>query len=685
MSTREQRLHSNCAGSCAAHFSSAAPGFTLPGTKRKYERSRHFSVTHLALDLELNFESQSVKGSASLDFERRSPQARSFKLDAIGFTISKLELNPQGQKRIQRLKRGESWDYDGDTLNITIPEDVNQGRVIVHYEATPRLGLYFLHPDKKVKDRPIQAWSQCQDEDGRHWFPCQDKPHVKMTSEMKVAVPAGMTVLSGGELIDTEKPKGAKNWTWHYRLDVPAPAYLLTLAVGHFDEWQEELVLESGKSIPLRYLVPPGKKADGRRAFGRTAEIIQLFSKRFGVDYPWKSYSQIVVSDFIFGGMENTTATTMYEHILLDSRATIDIESDDLVAHELAHQWFGDLVTCRDWSHAWLNEGFATYSELVEKEDRLGSDEYEAAVDLDLASYLSEAYGDYQRPIVCRDYDEPIDLFDRHLYQKGGLVLHMLRQKLGTELFWEGVQTYLQKYENGIVETNDLMRTLEEVSGESLESFFDQWVYRPGHPELEVSIRYEEGSLVADIRQTQKGKDVAVFDLLIEVEAHVDGQIIRAQRLMSDRKISLQLPTGSRPDFIVFDPNFRITAPVQLQAPADLLHAALKDAPRARTRRMAARALAKRQDLPTIQALEKSLLAKKESRIVRSEAAESLGKVGAPEAYEALRKAIAISEPRVRRAVAAALRFDHSCQAQLQKLLGDRSYLVSAEAARSLG
>ena len=232
--------------------------------------------------------------------------------------------------------------------------------------------------------------------------------------------------------------------------------------------------------------------------------MIEHFGKLVGVPYPWNKYAQIVVSDFIFGGMENTTATTMYEHLLLDERAALDVTSDDLIAHELAHQWFGDYVTCRDWSHGWLNEGFATFFEHIDLEHKLGKDEYQYALRGDLDAYFAEANGRYRRPIVCQDYEAPIDIFDRHLYQKGGLVLHMLRTALGDDVFWSSVRAYLKKHARSIVETRDLMRALEEVSGRGLEQFFEQWVYRPGHPELEVKVEHEGGVLNIGVKQTQK-------------------------------------------------------------------------------------------------------------------------------------------------------------------------------------
>lgn len=671
------RLHSRCA--CAG-----AP-FALAGTERNYERSRPFVTTHLALDLTLDFEAKSVAGTARLLFERRGPLDHEYDLDAIGFEIERVRLrtNPSAEWS------AANYTYDGDRIRIRVAEDVKSGEVEVTYRATPRLGLYFLAPDRHVKDRPRQVWSQCQDEDARHWFPCQDKPHVKMTTELRVTVPHGMTALSNGELIASDTPeKGKEPWVFHYALRKPHPAYLVTLVVGEFAELEDQATLPSGRVIPVRYLVPPKFVEDGKRGFEGTPRMIELFSRLTGVEYPWDRYSQVVVSDFIFGGMENTTATTMYEHILLDERAALDIESHDLVAHELAHQWFGDLVTCRDWSHAWLNEGFATFFEHLERESRLGNDEYEHGIAGDLDSYLGEANGSYKRAIVCRDYEEPIDLFDRHLYEKGGLVLHMLRRELGDEVFWSGVRRYLEANAHGIVETLDFRRALEEASGRSLERFFDQWVMRPGHPELEVTIAYEGGVLSVDVEQKQKGDDVAVFHLPFEIELEVNGQRSLHRREIRERKESWAMRLDARPDWVCFDPKFRIAAPVKLKAPNDLLRNQLQRAPTARLRRVAAEALGERQDLPTLRALSACLANDDESWMVRAEAAASLGRSVSDAALEALQGAASVSHPKVRRAVASALghfRRPEAAKTLRQLALEDRSYLVSAAAARALG
>jgi len=678
MSKLAQRLHSRCA------CSSAGSPFALAGTERKYERSRPFSIPHLALDLALDFETKSVSGSATLDFERVAATATELKLDAVGFELQSVRLNA-GKGFVNT-----PFDYDGDTLTVRGLDRVDAGKVEVRYRATPRRGMYFLEPDAKVKQRPKQVWTQCQDEDARHFIPCHDKPHVKMTSELRVSVPNGFVALSNGELLESQTPAGKKPWTYHFRLDKPHPSYLLTLVAGNFTIIDDRPAdLGKSKQVPVRYYVPPARKKDTARSFGETPRMIELFSRLTGVPFPWQRYSQIVVSDFIFGGMENTTATTMYEHVLLDERAVLDITSNDLVAHELAHQWFGDFVTCRDWSHAWLNEGFATFMEHVEREDRLGRDEYDYGVSSDNDTYLHEASARYSRPIVCRDYAEPIDLFDRHLYEKGGLVLHMLRRELGDDAFWTGVRQYLEAHAYGVVETNDLQRALEKVSGRSLERFFDSWVYRPGHPELKVKVGWDDGLLSISVKQTQKLGDTAEFHFELEVEIGTrGGGVSRHKKSVRAASDTFVIQLAERPAFVAFDPELRVLGDLTFDAPSDMLRAQLASATRAISRARAAEALSRRDDPPTVQALSESLASKNEAWMVRAEAARALGKIRSEEAFSALAAQAGSEHPKVRRAVASALgNFKTAAAAKVleKRAKSDPSYLVEAESVRSLG
>jgi aminopeptidase N len=672
------RLHARCA--CAG---SSGP-FVLAGTERKYERSRPFAISHLDLFVDVDFSRQSISARAVLDFSRRAPKATSLELDAIGFEVSRVRLDAgKGMKAVE-------YTYDGDTLIVEVPTSAASGKVEVTYGATPKRGLYFLAPDAEVPDRPQQMWSQCQDEDARHWFPCHDKPHAKMTTAITVQTPAGFTALSNGELVTKETPRGKKPWVYRFAMRDPLPSYLVTLVVGRFEVVDDRPAVRPGRpSVPVQYYVPEGRGADARRAFGETPRMIELFGRLTGVPFPFGRYSQVVVKDFVFGGMENTTATTMYEHVLLDERAAIDISSNDLVAHELAHHWFGDYVTCRDWSHAWLNEGFATYFEHVEREDRLGLDEYEHGVATDVATYLGEAGGRYQRPIVCRDYEEPIDLFDRHLYEKGGLVLHMLRRELGDDIFWKGIELYLTRNGGGIVETNDLCRALEETSGRSLERHFDQWVFRPGHPVLKVQVGWEEGQINVRVRQSQKTGDVPLFAFPLEIEIGTKaGKVHRHEKWIDSESDALVVPLPERPSWVAFDPRFRVIGAITIEAPADMLRAQLARATTARLRIAAAQALEKRSDPDTIAALGAALAKKSEAWMVRAEAARVLGKIRGDAAFEHLKEGASQKHAKVRRAVAAALgEFPSEEAATLLARLAekDQSYLVAADAARALG
>ena len=676
----EQRLHARCGCSHGlGGIGASAEGrpFAFPQTSRKFERDRPFRVVHLAVDLTLHVPERRVSGSATLSLVRVDPQAEILVLDAIAFEVQSVRVGSDAAV----------FTYDGRQLHITIPRATEKTDVTVSYAATPRRGLYFLEPDESYPHRPRQVWSQCQEEDARHFIPCHDKPHVKMTTEMTVRVPESWFALSNGELVEKATEPG-KPSTYHYRLEEPHPSYLLTLVAGEFAELRA-----AAGDVPLAYYVPKGLEADGERSFGRTPAMVKHFSEITGVPYPWTRYSQIVVSDFIFGGMENTTATTMYEHVIYDDRAALDVTSDDLIAHELAHQWFGDYVTCRDWPDAWLNEGFATYMEHVFREKHLGTDEYFYGVKADLDAYVGEAHGRYRRAIVCRDYDAPLDLFDRHLYEKGGLVLHLLRMELGDALFWGGIKLYLTRHARGLVETKDLQRALEDASGRSLGRFFEQWVYQPGHPDLEVDVRWELAMLTVSVKQTHATTDgvAGVFDLPLELDIQASGRSERHVLRIGEaatRSEVFSIPCPVRPAFVVVDPRGRVLGDVRVKVPNDLLRAQLAGAPDARGRWLAAKGLARADDAVTLRALGDALLDEAEFWGVRVEAAEALGQVRVQAAYDILAGALAVVHPKVRRAVVAAVgrwKTPAAAESLQKRARKDVSYLVEAEAARSLG
>ncbi len=677
--TVEHRLHARCRCHSSLSQGSAEHGaggrtFAFASSPRNFERDRPFLVEHLALDIALDFAKKSLAATATLKVRRVSPTATAIVLDAVGFTIERVEVSG----------KFADFTYDGRLLRVELGK-VEDASIRVVYECTPSRGLYFIEPDEHRPHLPRQVWTQCQEEDGRHFFPCHDKPHVKMTSELSVVVPKGWEALSNGRLASRDEHKDGVRF--HWKMDDPHPSYLLTLVVGELSVLEADV-----DGVPITYYVPNGREEDARRTFAETPEMLRFFGRKFGVTYPWNKYAQVVVSDFFFGGMENTTATTLYEHVLLDARAAIDVTSDDLVAHELAHQWFGDFVTCRDWSEAWLNEGFATFCEHLFREHRLGIDEYEYGLKTDLGSYLGESRGRYRRPVVCLDYDAPLDLFDRHLYEKGGLVLHSLRRTLGDDAFFAGVAHYLRSHARGLVETKDLQRSLERVSGKSLGRAFEEMLYRAGHPEIEVSVSWEDGVLTLATRQTHahppnEGVPQTFHVPLVADVAHGDW-VERFELTASQRHQVFSVPCAKRPSFVVIDPDMRVVGEVAVRAPNDMLRAQLASAPTARGRWLAAASLTKANDKPSISALAARLADESEFWGVRAECASALGHSRKEEAFESLRLSFSCKHPKVRRAIADALgsfRTPKSAELLAARARGDESYLVEAESARALG
>lgn len=668
----EHALHCRRCQLASAGF--RPPGFMLGERRPTFAPHRVCDVRHLRIEVGLDFLDRRVDGVCTQSLTVLNDGPTTLVLDAVEMTVHQVS------------RAGEPLDYhhDGKRLSVELGEQKRGTELdlVIRYTARPRRGLYFLAPDDGYPARPEQVWTQGQDEDNRFWFPCFDHPHGKSTSEVVVTVPARMTALSNGVLLSDRPSDDGERRTLHYRHDVPHSSYLITLVAGQFHEKRE-----SWEGVELRYLVAPEHAADLDRSLGRTAEMMALFSRLTGRKYPYSTYSQVCVADFIFGGMENTTATTLTDSTLHDERAHQDFSSEPLVAHELAHQWFGDLLTCRDWSEGWLNEGFATYFEILWKEHWAGRDEADYDRMVDQEAYLDEDSGRYRRAIVTKFFDEPIDLFDRHLYEKGSTVLHMLRQELGDERFWRALQHYVQKHAQGSVETRDLVRAIEEATGWNGDRFFFQWVTSPGHPELGVELSWDEKaqlvSVVVDQRQDTSG-DVPLFELPLKLRFVVDGKVEERTVPVSRAHQSFLLPFAVRPTQMIVDPGNHLTKSIDTKKPIEITCNELKLAELAIDRLFAARALGKAGDLSATSALVEAM---KKDRFwaVRGEAALALGKLKSSEAREAIAEAIETeAHPRARRMILRALgAFRHDLRASeiaAHKLFaGDASYFVEGE------
>jgi aminopeptidase N len=524
-----------------------------------------------------------------------------------------------------------------------------------------------------------------------------DYPHEKQTTSSTVIVPKGLFALSNGALTKRED-RGAKTH-FTYEQNVPHSTYLTTLVVGPFVEKQQR----AGEK-PVFYYVLPGREADGERAFGKTPEMIDLYERKIGTPYPYARYSQIAVADFIFGGMENTSATTQTDRTLHDARAHLDFSSDPLVSHELAHQWFGDLLTCRDWSHAWLNEGFATYFEAVWREADLGYDEYLYDVFGCVARYLDEDASRYRRPIVYNNFRDPIELFDRHLYEKGGAVLHMLRGELGEKRFWRAIARYVKDNAQRNVETIDLIRAIEVSSGRNMRAFFDQWVFRGGHPQIDLSVSYDAGRKALKVsveqKQTTNAKnppyrfavDVGVCpELPRELPTNFGaGELPGERRVRMTVENALEtfyIPLEAEPKLVRFDPGAFLLADVTYKLGTDFAAATLAHDPDIVARIRAVRELSKDSAVAAHAAV-RTAFETEPFWGVLTEAAAAIGATRAPWAREILIANAGHAHPKVRRAVAAALGYfkdREAADALLPRAREDASYFVQASALNALG
>ena len=663
--------------------------FELPGAKPHYNPDRPGQVEHIFLDLALDIANQNCQGTCTITLKPVRKGIKQLTLDAVDLKIESVLIDGVSHP----------FDYDGKQLHVHLLNPTGEKPIhlaIAYRVVHPQRGLYFVGPEKHYPNKPTQVWTQGEDEDSRFWFPCFDYPGQLATSEIRVRVPKQFLAISNGELIATEAVGEDKIYHWSQKQ--VHPTYLMTLAVGDFTELKDEW-----NGIPVTYYVEKGREEEGRRTMGKTPRMLEFFSQKFGYLYPYPKYAQVCVDDFIFGGMENTSTTLLTDRCLLDERAALDNRAaESLVAHELAHQWFGDLVVIKHWSHAWIKEGMASYAEVLWTEREYGKDDAAYYLLGEARSYLEEDSSRYRRPIVTHVYREAIELYDRHLYEKGACVYHMIRSVLGDELFDRAIHTFVQDNAHKTVETIDLLRAIEKATGFNLMFLFDQYVFRGGHPDFKVAYSWDGDSQLAKLTVTQtqvkenkNGSSGDLFDLKIPIAfgylQEKGGEALKQQTLtlrIHEREQSFYFPLEKKPDFLSFDLGNYYLKTVALEYPTPELKAQLKHDPDPISRIYAAAALAKKGGLEAIEALSEALSGDPFWG-VRLEAAKQLAKVKLDQAATALAAGLKDEDARVRRAVVEGLKEIKTAESYetLKQFLekGDGSYYVEAAAARSLG
>lgn len=556
---------------------------------------RDYHVRHLKLIFDINAGDHSAHGIVTNY------------LAALNDGLAKVTLDAGANLKIESVKIDGNvapYTHAGDKLTIIPPAPLTKGKEIaieitytmpqtnVGGGANGSGGFKWIDPRPNDPERKPEFWTQGETETNHKWVPCYDFPNDKCTSETHTTVPDNWIVIGNGEELPATHDAAKKTITYHWRMTQPHSTYLLSLAGGELD-----VKTAKWEGVPLYYVVPRGKADMIDASFGNTPDMLSFFSSKLGVKYPWPKYAQDAMYDF-GGGMENVSATTLGQGALTDRRAGI-YRMSSLNAHELSHQWFGDLVTCAFWGDAWLNESFATYFEQLYLEHSQGKDVFDSERDSALHSYLSEA-ARYQRPLSTTLYTNGDVMFDRHTYPKGGLILHMIRRRLGDRKFFHALGHYLNKHKYQPVIAADLQNAITEDSGVDMKPFFDQWIFKPGHPVLDATWQYDDASKTEQVtvKQTQEiNKGIPVYNtpltigLLYNNEGR--GRIERQTVTLNSLSQTFRLAASERPDAILIDPDHDLLKQINEDHWADSeLPALLRLAPCVTDRRRAANAFA---------------------------------------------------------------------------------------------
>jgi aminopeptidase N len=529
------------------------------------------------LDVRFDWAKQWLLGTATLTVKPHFYPQTQLVLDAKGFDIKSVKLVNGGKEK------NLTYTYDKKKLTITLDRTYARTepcQVRIQYVAKPNelevggsaaitqdKGLYFINPLGTDKTKPRQLWTQGETEGNSCWFPTIDRPNQRMTQEISLTVDSELKTLSNGLLTSSRKNNdGTRTDTWKQSL-AHAP-YLAMLAVGDF-----AVISDTWRGKPVDYYVDPKFSNTARAVFGNTPQMLDYFSKKLGVDFPWEKYTQVAVHDFVSGAMENTTAVTFEQSLVQFAPrelADVGYDAESTVAHELFHHWFGDYVTTESWANLPLNESFADYSELLWAEHKYGADAAGLVQQEKLNLYLEEAQSK-REPLIRYRYAKQEDMFDRHSYDKGGRVLHMLRNYVGDDAFFASLNRYLTQNKFSSSEIAKLRIAFEETTGEDLMWFFDQWFMQRGHPELKVTHSFANGQVSMRVQQLQDSTFTPIYRLPVTVTVWANNQPTDHRITVTKADQTFRLPSSQRPNLVKFDSQAQLLAEIEEERTQDEL------------------------------------------------------------------------------------------------------------------
>jgi aminopeptidase N len=645
---------------------------------RPYAPSRDYHLQNVRVSLHFDLDQRKVMGEVTHTLSTLRDGVTHLDFDCAELTVSSARVNG----------RDAAFDLRDDKLRIQLAQPAKSGEkfeVELKYEGKPTSGLYFIVPDKDDPGRAKEIWTQGEAEDTHHYIPIYDYPNDRTTSEMILTVPGDWLTVSNGKLLSVQDaPNGQKTWTW--RQSLPVSTYLISFVAGEYKEKKD-----TWHNIPITYNVPRGMEDTIDPTFSHTKEMLDFFSERFGVAYPWDQYAQTAVDDFVASGMENVSATTLAARDIVHAELASEKPeaADGLISHEMTHQWFGDLVTCKDWTNTWLNEGFATFGATLWEEHYYGVDASGYRYWREQNAWM-QSRELYPIPIVTRDINDSVE-YVGNVYDKAGWVIHMLREQMGDEAFFRALKHYLEANRLQNVVTADLAKAVEESSGTNVDLFFDQWIYGAGAPRFIVRSTYDDAGMKVSlsVKQTQKVEGhVGLFRVPVDVSITTSSGEKLSPIEISKADETFSFPVDGPPLMVLFDKGDKILKSVDFQKSPEEWIRQLRSAPDVPDRADAAFALGNLRDNEAAANALGEAAQHDKFWGMREEALRSLGRINSSPARKQVLAALSNDQPWVRAVAVEQLGKYHGDEEIAKRLQNiykdDKAYSVRGAALQSL-